>query len=235
VRGALPWAAALAARRATAETSPGPPAEALAELEQRTREYQDALRRLVALEEGALARATADADRLRALVAQGLVARRDLDDAEHAVAAAHDRLGGARRRLAETDGILVEARALSRLAALPPPTSPGEERTTPEVGEYRGTGPWSLGQIASVERFFADRFGRPLPVSALGQTATHDRLGFDHRNAVDVALHPDSREGRALLDHLRSRGFPFLAFRGPLPGASTGAHVHVGGPSPRIG
>jgi hypothetical protein len=72
-------------------------------------------------------------------------------------------------------------------------------------------------------------------VSALGQTATHDRLGFDHRNAVDVALHPDSREGRALLDHLRSRGFPFLAFRGPLPGASTGAHVHVGGPSPRIG
>jgi hypothetical protein len=215
--------------------SPDTPARALVELEQRTLEYQDALRRLVAIEEATLARVTADADRLRALETQGLVARRDVDVAEHAAVAAHDRLHVARRQLEEAEGVLVEARALSRLAALPPPASPGEERATPEVGEYRGTGPWSLGQIASLERFFADRFGRPLPVSALGQTATHDRLGFDHRDAVDVALHPDSREGRALLDHLRSRGFPFLAFRGPRPGASTGAHVHVGSPSPRTG
>jgi hypothetical protein len=158
-----------------------------------------------------------------------------LEAAEQAVAASRDRLEGARRELAETEGVLLEAQALSRLAALPPPASPAEERATPEVGEYRGTGPWSLGQVASLERFFADRFGRPLPVSALGQTATHDRLRFDHRNAVDIALHPDSVEGRALLDHLRGRRIPFLAFRGRLPGSSTGAHVHVGDPSPRIG
>jgi hypothetical protein len=72
-------------------------------------------------------------------------------------------------------------------------------------------------------------------VSARGQTATHERLGFDHRNAIDVALHPNSVEGRALLDHLRGRGIPFLAFRGPRPGVSTGAHVHVGTPSARLG
>ncbi|HEY7141462.1 MAG TPA: hypothetical protein VIE44_15265, partial [Methylomirabilota bacterium] len=71
--------------------------------------------------------------------------------------------------------------------------------------------------------------------SAMGQTPLHDRLGFDHRNAVDIAVHPDSNEGHALLDHLRSRGTPFLAFRGPVAGASTGAHVHVGAPSPRTG
>jgi len=31
------------------------------------------------------------------------------------------------------------------------------------------------------------RFGRSLLVSAFGQTALHDRKGFDHRNALDVA------------------------------------------------
>jgi hypothetical protein len=72
-------------------------------------------------------------------------------------------------------------------------------------------------------------------VSALGQTALHDRLGFDHRNAADVAVHPDTVEGRALLDYLRAEGIPFLEFRGPRRGVSTGAHVHVGAASPRTG
>lgn len=182
-----------------------------------------------------MARATANVARVRTLLAEGLVARSDLEAAEHALTAARGRLDGARRELAESERILVEAEALGRLAALPPPVSPDAERSTPEVTESRGAGSWSLGQVTSLERFFSSRFGRPLPVSAIGQTATHDRLGFDHRNAVDVALHPDSVEGRALLDHLRERGIPFLAFRGPLSGASTGAHVHVGAPSPRSG
>jgi hypothetical protein len=126
----------------------------------------------------------------------------------------------------------VEARALLRLAALPP-LAPGQQRTTPGVIEYGGASRWTLDQVTGLERFFAERFGRVLPVSAVGQTPLHDRLGFDHRNALDVALHPDSAEGRALLEHLRTRGVPYLAFRGALAGASTGAHVHVGTPSPR--
>jgi hypothetical protein len=32
---------------------------------------------------------------------------------------------------------------------------------------------------------------------------------------------------------LRERGISFIAFRGAVPGAATGAHVHVGEPSPR--
>jgi hypothetical protein len=235
VRGAVGWVTALTTQRAIAETRADAPAEALAELERRTREYQDALTRLIALEEQTVARAMADAERYRALAAQGAVARTDLEAVERAVTVARDRLDGTRRELAESAQILVEAQAMSRLAELPRPRSPGEERSTPEVAEYRGVGSWSLGQVASLERFFTARFGRPLPVSALGQTTTHDRLGFDHRNALDVALHPDSVEGRALLDHLRGRGIPFLAFRGALRGASTGAHVHVGTPSLRLG
>jgi hypothetical protein len=78
------------------------------------------------------------------------------------------------------------------------------------------------------------RFGRALPISALGQTALHDRLGFDHRNAIDLAVHPDSPEGRALMEHLRAQGIPFIAAWGAIPGSASGAHIHVGQPSPRM-
>jgi hypothetical protein len=228
-RAALGWPAILTAGRAIAD----PLAETLAELEQKTREYQETLARLLAREEQAVARAAATAERYRTLQTEGLVARRAVEDAEQAVADAQGRLDQTRKQLADSQRIVVEAQAFRRLAALPP-VSPGEERSTPDVLEYRGAGSWTLNQVASLQDFFTVRFGRSLPVSALGQTPLHDRLGFDHRNAVDVTVHPDSVEGRALLDHLRARGIPFLAFRGPLAGASTGAHVHVGAASPRL-
>jgi hypothetical protein len=99
---------------------------------------------------------------------------------------------------------------------------------------YAGTTDWSLADAETVQEFFATRFGRPLPVSAWGQSAVHDRLGLDHRNALDVAVHPDSREGRALMAFLRKSGIPFVAIRSRLKGSSTGAHVHVGAASERI-
>jgi hypothetical protein len=58
-------------------------------------------------------------------------------------------------------------------------------------------------------------------------------LGYDHREAVDVAVSPRSREGRALITYLREARIPFLAFRGKMPGVSTGPHIHIGLPSPR--
>jgi hypothetical protein len=225
-RAALAWSVIVNAGRAGADS--------LAELEQRTREYQDSLARLLDLQEQAVARATATAVRFRTLRAEGLVARRDLESAEQAVADAQSRVDETRERLADSGRIVTEAQARRRLATLPT-LSPGEERATPEVIEHGGARPWTLAQVASLDQFFAERFRRSLPVSALGQTPLHDRLGFDHRNAVDIAVHPDSVEGRALLDHLRAQSIPFLAFRGRLAGVSTGAHVHVGPPSPRIG
>ena len=92
----------------------------------------------------------------------------------------------------------------------------------------------STGKMfGDIKPFFLSKFGRTLPVSAFGQTRLHSRLGFDHRNSVDVALNPDSREGRALLGKLRSFGVPYLTFRKAIPGIATGAHIHVGRPSPR--
>lgn len=84
-----------------------------------------------------------------------------------------------------------------------------------------------------LEVFFASRFRRPLPVSAFGQTRLHRSMGFDHRNAFDVAVHPDGPEGRAVQDFLRKKRLPFISFRAAKPGAATGPHIHVGRPSPR--
>jgi hypothetical protein len=41
-------------------------------------------------------------------------------------------------------------------------------------------------------------------------------------------------EGRELMSYLRKTGIPFIAFRGRVPSMSTGAHIHIGRPSPRI-
>lgn len=84
-----------------------------------------------------------------------------------------------------------------------------------------------------IKSFIISKFGHTLPISAFGQTSFHDHLRFDHRNAVDVALHPDSPDGRVLLNKLRSLGVPFIAFRHAVPGVASGAHIHVGRPSPR--
>lgn len=93
---------------------------------------------------------------------------------------------------------------------------------------------WSIAEFPAIERAFRETFGRALPVSAFGQTALHARAGLDHRAAVDVALHPGSLEGRWLILYLERRGIPFVAFPGAAPGWATGAHIHLGPPSPSL-
>jgi hypothetical protein len=99
---------------------------------------------------------------------------------------------------------------------------------------FNGGAKWSLADSAKIEKFFFGRFARALPVSAMGQTSAHDRMRFDHHDAMDVAVHPDSDEGRALMAFLRQSGIPFMAFRGKMAGSATGAHVHIGKPSFRL-
>lgn len=113
-----------------------------------------------------------------------------------------------------------------------PPPEPTPEH--PAEDEDKAVAAVSRARIqGEIRKLFASKFGRTLPVSAFGQTNLHSRLGFDHRNGIDVALHPDSLEGRALIAKLRSLTIPFIAFRRAIQGVATGAHIHVGNPSPR--
>lgn len=93
---------------------------------------------------------------------------------------------------------------------------------------------WRISDSARVEKFFLARFDRPLPLTAFGQSELHNRWGLDHREGMDVGLHPDSWEGKVLIKFLRSEEIPFIAFRGAVPGVATGPHIHIGNPSHRF-
>jgi hypothetical protein len=191
--------------------------------------YRASLARLLPFREEAVRRAAAALETRRQLLEAGGVARRDVETAASALAAAEAELAGTRAEIADAERLVAEAVAAESL----PPLKAGETAATTALIQHHGLAAWSLARVDSVQRFFAERFGRTLPISALGQTAVHDRLGFDHRNAIDVAVHPDSAEGKALIAWLRSQGVSFLAFRGPVSGEATGAHLHIGEPSPR--
>jgi hypothetical protein len=109
---------------------------------------------------------------------------------------------------------------------------PAEAETTP--APLVGSGKWKLADAQKVQDFFFAKFKKSLPLTAFGQSDLHTRWGLDHRNGMDVGLHPDSNEGRALIEFLRNESIPFLAFRGPVPGVATGPHIHVGNRSPRV-
>lgn len=204
--------------------------DSLEALARAAREHQAALARLLEIRDAELVRAEADLVRERELAARDLIARRDVAEAEGRVAKAQARIDATRQEMADADTLVAEARAAVALARTPAP-GPGEERRSEDHIVFGGGSPWSLADAAAVERFFAARFGRKLPVSARGQTELHDRLGFDHRHALDVAVHPDTIEGRALLDYLKRERIPFIAFRHAERGIATGAHFHIGEPS----
>jgi len=117
-----------------------------------------------------------------------------------------------------------------RVVRIDHPKPPGEAAPA-EVAA--STDRWKLADATKVRDFFLGKFNKPLPVAAFGQSDLHTRWGLDHRNGMDVNLHPDSAEGRALVEYLRAESIPFLVFRGPIPGVATGPHIHVGNRSPR--
>ena len=195
------------------------------------REYRASLDRLLPYQEAVVQGAVRRLGRGREGLAKGFISPREVEELERALDDARARVERTRAEMHQTDALVREAEVQEHLAALP---GRGGLVVGPTFSVYRGASAWSLREVAEVERFFTVRFGRALPVSALGQTPLHARLGFDHRNALDVAVHPDGDEGRALIAWLQGRGVPFIAFRSPVSGSATGAHVHVGEPSPRL-
>jgi hypothetical protein len=199
-----------------------------------TLSYRAALERVLAIYERDKARHQELAQLRRDLFEREVISRAEFDQAQRAQAEAMRNVEETRAALLDTDRMLMEARVAEALARLRPLPRGGYEETAGLV-RFNGTGSWALAADAPrLEQFFRARFGRTLPISAYGQTPLHDRMGFDHRTALDLAVHPDSTEGRAVMEHLRVQGIPFIAAWGAIPGSTSGAHIHVGNPSPRI-
>ncbi|HEX2269054.1 MAG TPA: hypothetical protein VHH35_05950 [Pyrinomonadaceae bacterium] len=190
---------------------------------------------LLALQQEEVEKLTTNIDQLRQLYSDGLIARNELEKAEQELTAAKSRVEETRLQIANYERMAAEIKEAEELAKAKSLVKPTLMPLNKSATVMRSTaGSWSMANLGAVRQFFSTRFGRPLPTSTIGQSATHNRMGWDHRHAVDVALHPDSTEGRALIAYLQSQGIPFLAFRGAVPGVSTGAHIHIGSPSHRL-
>ncbi len=176
---------------------------------------------------------SAELARRRRLYENGEVSKSFLMSAERDLASTRAHMMEVQQWIFEDDFALDEALAREEILRGPSLALGGYAESQTLI-RFNGAAKWSLADSAKIEKFFLGRFGRALPVSALGQTSAHDRMRFDHHDAMDVAVHPDSDEGRTLMAFLRQSGIPFMAFRGKMAGSATGAHVHIGKPSFRI-
>jgi hypothetical protein len=176
---------------------------------------------------------SAELARRRRLYENGEVSKSFLMSAERDLASTRAHMMEVQQWIFEDDLALHEALAREEILR-GPALGPGGYAESQTLIRFNGAAKWSLADSAKIEKFFLGQFGHALPVSALGQTSAHDRMRFDHHDAMDVAVHPDSNEGRALMAFLRQSGIPFMAFRGKMAGSATGAHVHIGKPSFRI-
>jgi hypothetical protein len=152
---------------------------------------------------------------------------RKLEELYEAGVVAHNDVLAAQATAAQAETFLKLNQELARhvelLESLP--------QRTPEPVGVAG---FSARTFFQLQDEFYREFRQPLPISAFGPSETHEKMGFDHDGRVDIALHPDSAQGRWLITELELRRIPFLAFRAPVPGKATGPHIHLGFPSPPL-
>lgn len=200
-----------------------------------TKKYRDSLDGLVTALKERIRLETETLEKKQRLIDQGLMVKRDIAPQEQELARLNSQIEDTKKRITQADQFMVEVMTLDQLAKNPPKAyqAPGAYFDNMRYIRYTGLRAWSLRNYGQIEGFFQAKFNRALPISAFGQSETHNRLGFDHSNSFDVALHPDSQEAQFLMSYLRSHGIPFTAFRGAIPGNATGAHIHIGNPSHR--
>jgi len=203
-----------------------------ADVIEKMKESRASMEKLLAIHEESALKLATEYERRRMHFDRELISKSELREAELALEKTLSEMEQLKRWIIQDDIAIAEATMRDELLRLPALAVGGFSETGALV-RFNGGGLWSLAEAPKIEKFFAQMFGRALPVTAFGQTTTHDRLRFDHRNAMDVAVHPDSSEGRSLVFYLRQAGIPFIAFKGAMPGASTGAHIHIGRPSAR--
>lgn len=229
------------AQKKSKKKTPAPaPVSELAKLReqyvQATNEYKASLEKLVPLYEAEVKRAEDKLAVSQKLLAEGLIAKTQVAENERALAEAKQKVAETRRQMTTADdqiaAVLVETAADEEIRKNLNLAKQRLVRTSSFIRFTGGPG-WNLGEAYKVQRFFSDTFRKELPIAVFGQGAIHNRWRLDHRNSMDISLHPDSAEGQALLNFLQRNGIPYLAFRSAIPGTATGPHIHIGRPSHR--
>ena len=232
------WAAQKKSKKKTPPT-PAPVTELTRlrdEFVKATNEYKASLQKLLVFHEAAVKQAEEKLAVSQKLFEEGLIAKAQVEESKLALVAAQQKVAETRRQMTGADdqiaAVLGEQEAGEQLAKNLNLAKQRLVRTSSFIRFTGGSG-WNLGEAYKVQRFFSDTFKHELPIAVFGQGAIHDRWRLDHRNAMDIQLHPDSVEGQALLNFLERNGIPYSAFRSAIPGTATGPHIHIGRPSHR--
>jgi len=167
-------------------------------------------------------------ERTKGLVAEGIVPRAALTAMLEDLEFRRKALDLANFRAKLVDELAEQARAEGDLDETGPVF-----RLRRTIERFDGAGLFRESDFLRIAGAFQQHFGKPLPVSAKGDTALHRSLGFDHRGRVDVALNPDQREGSWLRSYLQRSKIPYYAFRAAVRGKATAPHIHLGPPSMR--
>lgn len=176
-------------------------------------------------------RTQAEVNRGRQFIAEGVAPKDFSADAEAELARRQKVLTLAQDRAALLNEIVAMVHA--EIESQPPATRiPGSRVAEEYVDGSHGL--LTSKDIKDLTLAFEKKFDKPMPVSARGETAVHRALGFDHTGRIDVALLPDSDEGKWLRTYLEKKDIPYYAFRIAIPGKATGAHIHVGPGSTRL-
>ena len=199
-------------------------------------EYKTSLQKLLVIYEGNVKKAEDKLEQSRKLLAEGLISRVQFEESERTLATAKNEVAGIQRQITSADqqvaSIFVETQAEKEISRNLRLARQSLVRTS-SFTRFTGAPGWGLNEAWKVQKFFSDTFNKQLPIAVFGQGAIHERWRLDHRNAMDIQLHPDSAEGQALLNFLQKNGIPYLAFRAAIPGTATGPHIHIGRPSHR--
>jgi len=228
-----------AQRKTKKKPAPPPPTELTKlrdEYVRLTNEYKASLGKLLPFYENDVKRAEEKLEQSKKLLAEGLIARTQVEENERALAIAKEKINDTNRQIANAEaqsaGVYLEAAADEEIARNLRLAKQSLIRTS-SFTRFTGAGGWNLSDAWKVQRFFSDTFNKQLPIAVFGQGAIHDRWRLDHRNAMDIQLQPDGVEGQALLNFLQKNGIPYSAFRSAIPGTATGPHIHIGRPSHR--
>ena len=228
------------AQKKKAKKQEPPAASELAKLREEyvkaTKDYKASLEKLLVIYEDSVKEAEEKLTNAKKLFSEGLIAKTQVDESERSLTVEQHKVAETKRQMANADSqignVLVEEEADASLAKNLRLAQNRLVRTTSFV-RFNGAAGWALNDAWKIQRFFSDSFHKELPIAVFGQGAIHDRWRLDHRNAMDVSLHPDGPEGQALMNFLEKNGIPFSAFRSAIPGTATGPHIHVGRPSHR--
>ena len=199
-------------------------------------EYKTSLAALLTRYEDRARKVEGELELSKKLLAEGLIPKGQVEAKERELLDANNEVAKIQRQMKEADaqaaGIYAESEAERQIAKDLRLARQSLVRTS-AFTRFTGAPGWGIGEAWKVQRFFSDTFKKQLPIAVFGQGAIHDRWRLDHRNAMDISLHPDSAEGQALLNFLQKNGVPYLAFRSAIPGTATGPHIHIGRPSHR--